>query len=58
MPDPIKAERLKAHTVEAHASSGADIDVNASEEIAIHKSSGGDVGYKGNPKRVEKVKID
>ncbi|MDG3581696.1 MULTISPECIES: head GIN domain-containing protein [Galbibacter] len=54
----IHADRLKARSVEANASSGADIDVNASEEIAIHKSSGGDVDYKGSPKVVSKVKID
>ncbi|QLE02179.1 DUF2807 domain-containing protein [Galbibacter sp. BG1] len=54
----INAHRLKSKTVDAHASSGADIDVNAADEIAIHKSSGGDVSYKGSPKVVSKVKTN
>ncbi|MCM5662791.1 head GIN domain-containing protein [Galbibacter mesophilus] len=54
----INAHRLKAKIVKADASSGADIEVNAANEIAIHKSSGGEVSYNGSPKIVENVKID
>ncbi len=50
----IKAGDLKTKTCDAHASSGADITVYASEELYAKASSGGDVKYYGNPKKISK----
>lgn len=50
----IKAGNLTVKTSEAKASSGADIVVNASEELVAKASSGGDIKYYGNPEKVSK----
>jgi len=50
----IKAYGLEAEYANAHASSGADIKVYATKSISVKTSSGGDVNYKGNPKKVDK----
>lgn len=49
-----KSYGLKSKEVTVKASSGADIDVYAMESIDARASSGGDVDYRGNPKRVNK----
>jgi len=48
----IKAQKLQAQQCEARASSGADIAVFASNELFAEASSGGDIRYYGNPKKV------
>lgn len=50
----IKAQKLNARRCEAEATSGADVTVSASEELVANASSGGDVRYYGNPKKIEK----
>lgn len=50
----IKAGDLKAKQSNAHATSGADIILNTSEELYAKASSGGDIKYYGNPKKVTK----
>lgn len=52
----IKANNLKSEVSRADVSSGASIDVYASEKIIAHASSGGDIDYSGNPKTVNKSK--
>lgn len=47
----INAYNLKSNNVIVSAASGADIDVFASEKIEAKASSGGDVDFKGNPKK-------
>ncbi len=47
-----KAYNLIAKEVTVRASSGANIDVHATEKIDAKATSGGDIDYKGNPKRV------
>jgi hypothetical protein len=46
----IKAMDMVAKVCRANASSGADIKVNVSDELTADASSGGDIGYSGNPK--------
>ncbi|MDG2193744.1 MAG: DUF2807 domain-containing protein [Polaribacter sp.] len=50
----IRAYALKSETTTVKASSGANIDVYASKEIDAKASSGGDIDYRGNPKRINK----
>lgn len=50
----IKAADLKAESSEVKATSGADITVNTSKELTARATSGGDVKYYGNPKKVDK----
>lgn len=51
----INARDLEAQICKVSVSSGADATVTATEELEANASSGGDVGYYGNP---EKVDID
>lgn len=46
----IEAESLKSKTVNARASSGSKIEVNASESIVAKASSGADIDCIGHPK--------
>ena len=50
----IKAQKLKAQKCDARATSGADVAVNTSSELVAKASSGGDIRYYGNPKKIEK----
>ncbi|MEM1001588.1 MAG: head GIN domain-containing protein [Bacteroidota bacterium] len=50
----IKAQKLKAQKCDARATSGADVAVNTSNELVANASSGGDIRYYGNPKKVDK----
>ena len=50
----IKAYELESKNTSVKASSGANIDVHASEKIEAKASSGGDIDYKGNPKQINK----
>ncbi len=49
----LDAHKLTAKICKAKASSGADVTVNATEEIDASASSGGDVSYYGNPTKVD-----
>ncbi|RXQ96127.1 DUF2807 domain-containing protein [Ancylomarina salipaludis] len=49
----LNARELSAKVCKAKASSGADVTVNATEEIEASASSGGDVNYYGNPSKVD-----
>lgn len=48
----IKAYGLESKLVTANATSGADIDVFATESINAKASSGGDIDYKGSPQKI------
>ena len=50
----IDAYDLKSKIVSVKVSSGADINIYASESINARASSGGDIDFKGNPKQVTK----
>lgn len=50
----IKAADLMAESSQVKATSGADITVNTSKELTAKATSGGDVKYYGNPKKVDK----
>ena len=50
----IKAYSLKSKDVTVKVSSGADINIYASESINARASSGGDIDYRGNPETVNK----
>lgn len=50
----IYAFGLKSKQTNASVTSGADIDVYASESIDAKATSGGDIDYKGNPTTVNK----
>ncbi|MCH3884686.1 head GIN domain-containing protein [Tenacibaculum aquimarinum] len=50
----IYAFGLKSKQTNASVTSGADIDVYASESIDARATSGGDIDYKGNPTNVNK----
>lgn len=52
----IDADNLKSEICKADVSSGASIDVYASDKLTAHASSGGDIDYYGNPKTVNKSK--
>ncbi len=46
----VKADDLKTYDANAKATSGATVNVNATNTIQIKKGSGGSVNYKGSPK--------
>lgn len=50
----IEAYQLRSKNVTAKVTSGADINVYASESINARATSGGDIDYRGNPKNVDK----
>lgn len=50
----LKAGELEARVSQARASSGADLTLNTTEELVAKASSGGDIRYSGNPKKVDK----
>lgn len=50
----IDAYQLKSKNVTVKVTSGADINIYASESINAKATSGGDVDFKGNPKQVNK----
>lgn len=50
----IRAFALKSRNVTVKVSSGADINIHASESIDAKASSGGDIDYRGNPESVNK----
>ncbi len=50
----INAFGLESQNVTVKASSGADINIFASESIDAKASSGGDIDYRGNPKKINK----
>lgn len=50
----IDAYDLHSKNVNVKVSSGADINIYASESITAKASSGGDIDFKGNPKKVSK----
>ena len=50
----IDAYGLRSKNVTVRVSSGADINIYASESIAAKASSGGDIDFKGSPKNVTK----
>ncbi|MEO9570556.1 MAG: head GIN domain-containing protein [Polaribacter sp.] len=50
----IDAYDLESKNVIAKATSGADINVFASEKLEAKATSGGDIDFKGNPKSVNK----
>lgn len=50
----IRAYELKSKDVTVKVSSGADINIYASESIDARATSGGDIDYKGNPEKVNK----
>ncbi|NVJ88978.1 MAG: DUF2807 domain-containing protein [Flavobacteriaceae bacterium] len=50
----IDAYDLKSENVNVNVTSGADINIYASESISAKASSGGDIDFKGNPKQVNK----
>lgn len=50
----INAYDLQSKNVTVRVSSGADINIYASESIAARASSGGDIDFKGSPKEVTK----
>jgi putative autotransporter adhesin-like protein len=45
----IDAYDLEAENVNANASSGASIKINATKELEAHASSGGSIRYRGDP---------
>ena len=50
----IRADRFEAAEVEAKVSSGASIEVNATESLVANASSGGSIDYEGTPRRLVK----
>jgi hypothetical protein len=50
----IDAYQLRSKNVTARVTSGADINVFASESIDAKATSGGDIDFKGSPKQVDK----
>lgn len=50
----IKAKNLETAITNATASSGADIQVNVSQELNAKAQSGGDITYMGNPETINK----
>ena len=47
----INADDFQAKTCDANVSSGSDIRVNVTGQLDAHASSGGNIGYSGNPAR-------
>jgi len=52
----INARDLTSENSNVDVSSGADIDVNVSNELTAHASSGGNISYEGNPSVLNKSK--
>ncbi len=50
----IKAQELETETCNVKVTSGADIYVNVTESLDANATSGGDIKYIGNPKKVQK----
>ena len=50
----LKASGLETKTCKARVTSGADISVNVTEELDASATSGGDIRYTGNPKKIRK----
>lgn len=50
----IRADRFEASEVEAKVSSGASIEVYATDVLTADASSGGSIEYNGNPKKIIK----
>ena len=50
----IDAYDLESKNTIAKVSSGADINIHASEKLEAKASSGGDIDFRGNPKQVSK----
>ena len=50
----IDAYNLESKNTIAKATSGADINIYASEKIEAKATSGGDIDFKGNPKQINK----
>jgi hypothetical protein len=50
----INAYQLESKNVTVKVSSGADINIYASESINAKASSGGDIDFKGSPKQINK----
>lgn len=50
----IDGYELRSKNANAKVTSGADINIYASESINAKASSGGDIDFKGNPKKVNK----
>ncbi|MCI2229544.1 DUF2807 domain-containing protein [Polaribacter sp. MSW13] len=50
----IDAYKLKSKNTITKATSGADINIFASEKLDAKATSGGDIDYKGNPKQINK----
>jgi uncharacterized membrane protein len=50
----IRAYSLKSKNVTVKVSSGADINIFASESLDARASSGGDIDYRGNPEHINK----
>ncbi|WP_405605731.1 head GIN domain-containing protein [Polaribacter sp. Asnod1-A03] len=51
----IEAYKLRSKNATARVTSGADINLFASETIDAKATSGGDIDFKGNPKKVDKT---
>lgn len=52
----IRAYGLESKNATVKVNSGANIDVHATESLTAKASSGGDIDYRGNPKRIDKKK--
>lgn len=52
----IRAYGLESKNVTVKVSSGADIDIHATQSLNAKASSGGDIDFRGNPKKVNKKK--
>ncbi|WKD86158.1 hypothetical protein KCTC32516_01517 [Polaribacter huanghezhanensis] len=52
----IRAYGLESKNATVKVNSGADIDVFAIESLTAKASSGGDIDYRGNPKKIDKKK--
>ena len=50
----IDAYGLQSKNTIAKVSSGADINIHASEQLEAKASSGGDIDFRGNPKKINK----
>ncbi|MEE9407965.1 MAG: head GIN domain-containing protein [Polaribacter sp.] len=50
----IDAYALESKNTLAKATSGADINIHASEKLEAKATSGGDIDFKGNPKKITK----
>lgn len=52
----IEAYELRSKQVTARVTSGADINIYASESMNATATSGGDIDFKGSPKKIAKTK--